>query len=95
MDRLPHLAHLDFINIDAEMRMIVSVDHCESLAASNPNNFVSGPPHAVNTALGWTILGQDKRISTLRSNATSANDEALQEKLDRIFFTGVLEQELG
>ena len=60
MDCLPHLAHLDFINIVAEMRMIISVDHCQFLAASNPNNFVSGPPHAIKTAFGWTILGQDK-----------------------------------
>ena len=52
MDRLPHLAHLNFINIDAEIKMIISVDHCESLAVTNPDNFISGPPHAVKTAFG-------------------------------------------
>ena len=97
-DRLQHLAHLEFYNIDADIRMIISVDHCESLAAVDPNCFVNGPPHAVKTAFGWTILGQDKRLRSSRINAASANDEALQEKLDRIFFidfTEVSEEEFG
>ena len=97
-DKLHHLAHLPFHDIDSEVRMIIGIDHCESLAGKNPNDFVKGPPHAVRTAFGWTIFGQDKKLITMKSNMTRTSDEALQEKLDRIFFndfTGVSEEEMG
>ena len=97
-DKLHHLAHLPFHDLDSEVRVIIGIDHCESLAGKNPNEFVEGPPHAVRTVFGWTIFGQDKKITMMKSNMTKTSDEALQEKLDKIFFndfTGVSEEEMG
>ena len=91
-------AQIPFININSEVRMIISVDHCESLAQSDPKKRIMGPPHAVETDFGWTIFGQDKNFRPTKINMARTSDEALQEKLDRIFFhdfTGVSEEEMG
>ena len=100
LEDYPHLKDLKFDEIRAEVSIIIGAAHSEAACPEEIRKTKDSSLIAYRCAWGWTITGKcEGRSSNVASvNAISAQDQALNENLQRIFyhdFSIVSEEEMG
>ena len=100
LSALQHLDNVDFIDIDADISMIIGVSHAEAWAGAEIRRGTARQPLAMKTCFGWTLVGGWAKSDSMHIayQSTIIDNTVLHQDFEKIFyhdFATVSEEELG